>query len=92
MGARVNATPGDKLLPRGSGHGYPSLFREQAGASVRFIVWEDDAEIRHGQMLIGLRTSEAHKQISDDIQVRRALVVRPNTIQGESGLEVRANI
>ena len=41
-------------------------------------------------MIIGLRAGQARKQVSDYIQLRQMLVSARTTIQGDSGLEVRA--
>ena len=52
--------------------------RKKPGPGVRFIIWENDVDVRHSQMLVGLRTGQARKQVSDDIQLRAMLVVCPN--------------
>lgn len=52
--------------------------RKQPGFRVRFVVREDDVQIRNGDVLVCLRASQTGNQIANDIETGDTLVVGTN--------------
>src|SRR6516164_1421544 len=61
---------------------WPPSCRKQAGFGVRFVVRENDVEIRDRQVLVGLWTSQARDQIAYDVETRAPLVIGMNDDPG----------
>src|SRR6516225_3773674 len=61
---------------------WPPSCRKQAGFGVRFVVRENDVEIRDRQVLVGLRASQPRDQIAYDVETRAPLVIGMNDDPG----------